>query len=307
MTGRLGIGIITYNRAKVLEGTVDAVRRMTARSDVDLVIADDGSTDDTRDVLARMDAAMISGQNMGIAWNKNRALFVLSRLLDCETVILLEDDVRPQHFGWEAPWVAAAQRWGHANWAAPWMTQYFTEGAGTPDSPYESTAITAQCASFSRDSLIYGGYFDTRFRGFGHEHVEHTRRLVRVGYGGTDERVDGQERVRYKLIESPLTVIRAGSFSNEEEVERNVRIAHRAMAETTYRGAWADEDEMRQLRAEVERMQATVRNGFALNRPGAHPAAPHPPDPHPLGAEASEPVQPVSLLQRLLRSVGLGR
>ena len=292
MSGRVGIGIITYNRSQVVAETVEAVRRMTARSDVDLVVADDGSTDDTRDVLARMNVAVISGKNMGIAWNKNRALFVLSRVLDCQTVILLEDDVRPQFFGWEAPWVTAAERWGHANWAAPWMKQYFEEGTGVPEMPYASSAITAQCASFSREALIYGGFFDSRFRGFGHEHVEHTRRLVRVGYGGTDTRVDGKERVRYRLIESPLTVIRAGSFLNEEEVARNVKIAHQAMAETTYRAPWSNEEEMRQMRAEVERMQAAVKDGYALNRPVA---------------EAPKPAEQVSFVRRALRSLGLAR
>lgn len=295
MAGRLGIGIITYNRAQVVEATVEAVRRMTARSDVDLVVADDGSTDDTRDVLARLGVAVITGQNMGIAWNKNRALFVLSRLLDCQTVILLEDDVRPQYFGWEVPWVAAAERWGHANWAAPWMKNLFEEGAGTPEEPYAATAITAQCASFSREALIYGGLFDSRFRGFGHEHVEHTRRLVRVGYGGTEARVDGKERVRYKLIESPLTVIRAGSFLNEEEVARNLKVAHQAMVETSYRAGWLNEAEMRQMRTEVEHMQAMAKDGYALNPPSAQQPKP------------DQPVQPDGFLRRLLRSLGLGR
>lgn len=292
MSGRLGIGIITYNRAEVVEATVEAVRRMTARSDVDLVVADDGSTDNTREVLDRMGVAVIGGTNVGIARNKNRALFVLSRLLDCETIILLEDDVRPQFFGWEAPWVAAAERWGHANWAAPWMKHYFEEGDGTPELPYLAAAITAQCASFSRDAIIYGGYFDARFRGFGHEHVEHTRRLVRCGYGGTEGRRDGKEHVRYKLIESPLTVIRAGSFLNEEEVARNLKVAHQAMVETNYRAPWSNEEEMRQMRTEVERMQAAATDGYALNQPVV---------------ETPQPAEPVSLMRRMLRSLGLAR
>ncbi len=290
MAGRLGIGIITYNRAETVQGTVEAVRRMTSRSDADLVVADDGSTDNTLEVLSAMNVAVISGDNTGIAWNKNRALFVLSRLLDCETIILLEDDVRPSFFGWEVPWVAAAKLWGHANWAAPWMKDFFLSGSGTPDDPFMSHHVSAQCACFSRDSLIYGGYFDTRFRGFGHEHVEHSRRLLRVGYGGTDRMVDGKEEVLYRLIESPLTVIRAGSFQNDEEVERNVKIAHRAMAETVTRGPWANEAEMRQMRTEVERMNARLKDGFVLNRPTV---------------QAPPPARQASFGQRLRRWVGL--
>ena len=66
---------------------------------------------------------MVTSVNLGIAWNKNRALFMLSQILGCETVILLGDDVRPTAPGWTLPWADAAARWAHINWVAPRITE----------------------------------------------------------------------------------------------------------------------------------------------------------------------------------------
>ena len=88
----VGIGIITFNRRDLVDSTIAQVRALTKEPDAALVIADDGSSDGTLEMLRDKQVPMITGTNMGIAWNKNRALFLLSHLLGCSTVILLEDD-----------------------------------------------------------------------------------------------------------------------------------------------------------------------------------------------------------------------
>ena len=89
MPFRLGIGIITFNRKELVGSTIDRVRALTREPDVALVIADDGSSDGTLEMLREKQVPVVTGINMGIAWNKNRALFLLSHLLGCESVILL--------------------------------------------------------------------------------------------------------------------------------------------------------------------------------------------------------------------------
>ena len=126
---RIGIGIVTYNRRDVLAATVDRVYRLTRHADVEFVVADDGSTDGTLEWLRDNDVPVIGGVNMGIAWNKNRALYLLAEMRGCEAVILLEDDTQPNKPGWEAEWIEAARLWGHANFAAPWMTSHLTGAA----------------------------------------------------------------------------------------------------------------------------------------------------------------------------------
>jgi glycosyltransferase involved in cell wall biosynthesis len=270
---RIGIGIVTYNRRDVLKTTIERVRRFTSHPEVDLVVADDGSTDGTLAWLRDNGVPVVGGVNMGIAWNKNRALYLLTEMLGCDAVVLLEDDTQPAASGWETEWIAAARQWGHANFAAPWMKHLFLSGQGTAADPVLCGNITAQCASFSRDSLLFGGYYDSRFKGYGHEHVEHTRRLVRVGYGGTERRVDGKEEIRYKLIRCALDVADVPSYLDPAQVERNLAIAGPLMVEQSFRAPWRDDAELRQFRSEMLSAIESRPQGFSLRgpRPSASP------------------------------------
>jgi glycosyltransferase involved in cell wall biosynthesis len=271
----VGIGIITYNRQQLLSDTIDRVRAFTAQPDVALVVADDGSSDGTLAMLRDKQVPVITGVNMGIAWNKNRALFLLSHMLNCETVILLEDDAQPSRAGWQHEWVAAAKRWGHVNYAAHWMRDHFESGAGTAADPVHSKLVTAQCSAYSQESLTYGGYFDSRFKGYGHEHVEHSRRLVRVGYGGTDELVDGKERVRYFMIKGDLTIAGSTSFFDKEQEERNLNLARGIMGQQGYRAPWGADAELRQFRAETQSAMSEGPDRFNLTRIQSHPGKAH--------------------------------
>ncbi len=264
MSFPVGIGIVTYNRREILSETIDQVRAYTREPDAVLVVADDGSSDGTLVMLREKQVPVITGVNMGIAWNKNRALFLLSHMLNCETVILLEDDTRPTRTGWESEWMEAAARWGHVNFAAAWMGQHILSGAGTAADPARSRQITAQCASYSSTALTYGGYLDPRFRGYGHEHVEHSRRLVRVGYGGTDERLNGKDVVTYHLLKGDLTVVHTPSFHNAEQEERNFQIATGIMGQQGYRAPWGEDSEMRQFRSETESAMSDGAARFRL-------------------------------------------
>ena len=125
------------------------------------------------------------------------------------------------------------------------------KGAGTVDDPILSKDVTAQCSSFSRAALLYGGYFDPRFRGFGQEHVEHSRRLLRVGYGGTYEDIDGEVRPIYKLLKSNIQVLKTHSFFNMADSDRNWLLCRQLLFEEAYRAPWRDDTEMAQFRAEM--------------------------------------------------------
>lgn len=127
-----------------------------------------------------------------------------------------------------------------------------------------SSKVTAQCASYSRAALTFGGYFDPRFRGYGHEHVEHTRRLIRVGYGGTDEQINGEEQVLFSLIKGDLTVVSTPSYYVKEEDERNLHLARQLMALPGYRSPWGDDTELRQFRSETESAMSDGPDRFRL-------------------------------------------
>jgi hypothetical protein len=244
----LGIGVITYNRQPILSQTLDRVLQHTKHQRTILAVADDGSTDGTLDMLRARQVLTVTGRNMSIAWNKNRALFLLGELLRCDIVVLLEDDAYPSRDNWEIEWMRAAVRWGHANVAGPWLKEHFVSGAGTAEDPILSKRVTAQCAVFSREALLFGGYFDPRFRGYGHEHVEHSRRLIRLGYGGVD-----QHDALFNLLWGGLDYHSVpSSFDGKlDEVERNRQLAHQLFSDFSYRAPWQNEAEARQLRDEM--------------------------------------------------------
>lgn len=249
----LGIGIVTYDRQSVLSETLDRVQRHTRHPRTIVAVADDGSTDGTLDMLRARQVRTVTGRNMGVAWNKNRALFLLSELLRCDVVILLEDDTYPSRDNWEAEWIQAAVRWGHANLAADWLREHFLSGVGTIEDPILSHRLTAQCAVFSREALLFGGYFDTRFRGYGHEHVEHTWRLLRMGYGGVDWSPDAKVAPQFKLLWGGIShhLVPSASGALEWQMERNRVLAQLLLGEYSYRAPYQNELEARQLRDEM--------------------------------------------------------
>jgi hypothetical protein len=132
------------------------------------------------------------------------------------------------------------------------MRKNFIAGSGTAEDPVRSSTVTAQCAAYSRAALAYAGYFDPRFTGYGHEHVEHTRRMIRLGYGGSEEQHDGAEQVRFHLITGDIIVVPTPSHGNAVQVERNLQLARQLMAEQGYRAPWRDDRQLRQFRSEIE-------------------------------------------------------
>lgn len=257
MAARIGIGIVTYNRRDVLAETLARVRAHTT-GPYTLAVADDGSEDGTADAMRSQNVILVTGRNMGIAWNKNRALFYLGAIARCDVVLLLEDDTYPTRDGWEREWVEASQRWGYANFAGHWFRDSFLRGSGTVDDPIFSTNVSAQCSGFSRLALLYGGYFDTRVRGYGQEHVEHARRLVRIGYGGTHEEIAGEVRPIYKLLKSTITVTTPPSVSDDADRPSNWMLRRELLFDEAPRMPWRDDAELRQFRGEMSRAMRPV-------------------------------------------------
>jgi GT2 family glycosyltransferase len=242
---RLGIGVVTFERPKHARLALEAIRRCTRRP-CHVVVADDGSQPDTLQQLRPL-ATVITGRNHGVTWNKNRALFHLRVALRCDTIILLEDDVHPTVLGWEDAWVEAASRWGHVNLAGHWFRETFVSGSGTPADPFLSPNFSGQCTAFSGEALDYVGYLDTRYRGFGVGHVDHTRRLGRLGYGAV---MPDEGETLFRLIESPLEFLYADTMRREEDVRRNHALYQVLQFEAAFRAPWTTDDELHEFRAE---------------------------------------------------------
>jgi glycosyltransferase involved in cell wall biosynthesis len=240
------------------------VRELTAPP-FHLVVADDGSTDETTALCARQNVTCITGKNMGIAWNKNRALFFLDRIMECDVIILLEDDSYPNNFGWQANWVEGAERWGHANFAVEPLRADFLSGEGSVVHPYVSSSVSGQCAAFSHSALSVCGYLDSRFKGYGYEHAEHSARLVRSGFGG-EMKISkrGEEDPHFYLLAADLSVSPVESYRDEDSLDANWLAWTKMYGDPTYRHPWRTRAEFRQFRCEIN--TATRQTDFSLAR-----------------------------------------
>lgn len=259
VAGGLGIGIVTFNRMSRLKSTVEAVARHTV-TPYHGMVADDGSSDLTKDWLLGAGIPFVTGSNRGIAWNKNCALFYLGVVLACEWIILLEDDCSPIVDGWELPIIAATARYGHIGCIdrETDMRDLRHVPVATPSHPYVCSEMSAQCNGYGREALNVVGFMDSRFGRYGHEHVEHTGRLIRAGYGGEIN----QHGLQWYVIDAGIRMHPEPSWGSSEAIAENAKVIGRVSADPIHRWPWADDEGMRAFRREQRSARSRSESRF---------------------------------------------
>ncbi len=245
----MGIAVVTYRRAERLRRLLEAIVLLT-REPYELVVAEDGGEDGSVEWCRAQGHAVVSGPNRGVAWNKNRGLFALAAL-GCDPLLLIEDDVYPVAPGWERDWIEGTRRWHHLAYHHPKVAKHTVSGAGTPADPFVNPAATAQCLSVSARVLGKVGFFDSRFRGWGHEHAEWTTRIKRAGYGFESIVLsDGRGAKAQLYLSGGLTAEHAASFRDDAQARRNRELARSLQGEPLYRRPWQNLAERREFLAE---------------------------------------------------------
>lgn len=245
----VGIGVITYNRKDHLAKTVEAIKAFTT-GDYQLVVADDGSKDDTVEWCEKNNVPHTNCQNKGVVRNKNRALYYLNEVKKVDVLILLEDDCRPNKESWQKEWVIAALLWGHINYAHKRIIKKedaVVSGIGTSTLPYLCRLVTGQCTACSKDAMDNIGYLDPRFSGYGAGHVEWTERFIRQGYNGSTEK-----HWVYPAINTGLNSDDAPTFKNPEQLEKNRALKKKISKDAHKREPWVNTDEENEFLEEIE-------------------------------------------------------
>ncbi len=264
-TAKLGIGIITYNRLDHLKNCVERLRNFTTVPYY-LVVADDGSLDGSVEWCYEQGLPIITGQNHGVVWNKNRALYALMNYTDADTIILLEDDCWPASETWAQEWCEAVQQWHHLNFAHPGLLKRpgaIRAGAGNPANPYKSMLVTGQCTGCSRHAMQSVGYLDTRFQGYGHGHVEWTRRFIRGDLSRVELPGIDQNRMIYLCITGGLESRDAPTYCSQEELKHNQQVFESILDELVYRNPWQNDQEKSQLIEEIQSCLKVVQNRYS--------------------------------------------
>ncbi|HEV2304860.1 MAG TPA: glycosyltransferase family 2 protein [Candidatus Acidoferrales bacterium] len=200
---RLSIIIPTYNRARILEKTLEAYKRQVDADQIlELLVVNDGSTDDTQAVVARsaqsspMSIRYLLQQNSGQSAARNHGI----REAKGELVLLGDDDVIPapnmiaQHLAWQTRYpdpsiaiVGSIFCSPEVN-PTPLMKWWGLNGLRF-DPPYMKAGHEVSYAaglflntSAKVEFLRAKGVFDERFRAYGYEDVELGYRLVKQGF-----------------------------------------------------------------------------------------------------------------------------
>lgn len=246
----LGIAITTFNRRDMVCDLVSAIAALTT-SAYELVVCDDGSGDGTAQALAKMGVRVISGDNRGVAWNKNRGIYHLMHVVPCEVILLLDDDITPTLPGWEHEWIAAARRFGHVNYALPAFASSVESGGLTAADPGFARTIPGCALGFSRIALSQLGYFDPRFGRYGHEHSDMSFRAVRAGFGGVELR-ENPPATYFLVISGGLALRASQTTGTPEDLARNERLLAESGAAAIYRHAWAHDEQMRLFLGDIQ-------------------------------------------------------
>lgn len=255
---KIGIGVVTYNRRAYLERCLAKIRAHT-KSEHLIVVADDGSQDDTVEFCKSSKIRVVTGRNRGVCWNKNRALFALEAL-GCDPILLVEDDCLPTEDNWDFHWRVATALFGHVSYAHPKLEQWKISGTGTAIDPIVNNKSTAQCSSISGALMRSVGFFDSRFKGYGVGHAEWTTRIKRAGGGfKVVELEDGVKAKANLYISGGMIADDAPTFKDRDNVQKNEELFTRIKQEPIYRHPWHTDEERDDFVAEMEANNINVQ------------------------------------------------
>lgn len=144
-----GIGTAAYNRRKPVDSGIERTRTPTRRLDAALVVVDDGAGDSKLEMPYQKRVTVVAGIDPGLAWNRNRPLFLSPPPASREVALLPGEDAQPAAAGWQSQWIATPRRHGHVRCPSEWMREHGPATSGAADDPVGSRRVAARCAACS--------------------------------------------------------------------------------------------------------------------------------------------------------------
>ncbi len=243
------LAITTFNRINFLQECVKSWMATRSSEEWELIIADDGSTDKTKDYLKTLDATIIHNQRNGVAHQTNTILNKLESM-DYDLCFKCDDDMLFTNNGWDYLYWNAIQKSGYEHLVydnpqfnlGTWCKDNILLTPKTSDSVIALAKIKAAKGCFytltkSIQSKI--GYMDTLNFLHGFEHVDFSMRCARANFNHKDfifDAINSNNYISYRFpwhpsqpsINSKAYKINGnGIFSNElklKTIETNDRM-----------------------------------------------------------------------------------
>jgi len=240
MNFRRGVAIVHYNRHEHLGKVILSVQE-TSPKGTKIVVCDDGSSFERKlenmgvlsveAVCRKLEVVLIKGPNLGVAANKNRALWALQ---DCHFICILEDDLAPTGAGWFEVYEKAFSLSGCHHFCRvedkeipetiPAFSS-FLNGHGL--TPVFGSSPRGDFTFLTQDVIKKVGAFNPKFRGVGHAHGEWSKRVANSGLIGHPQPWIDIKEGRDKLVQ--IGDREGGRWNDKEkdikdQLKRNARI-----------------------------------------------------------------------------------
>ena len=185
-TVKRAVSIITYNRCERLGEVIEGVLKTVPRG-TDVFVCDDGSTDDTRGVVAKFPAVgYYCGPNRGVGANKTRGLFLMR---NHHFSVLLEDDLVPIRHKWFELYEGVASMTDIHHFcrvqdkrileSRPMFAEYIKQAFHV--TPIYSSSPRGDFTFLTKKVITTVGSFNPAFNGVGYAHVEWSARVRKAG------------------------------------------------------------------------------------------------------------------------------
>ena len=173
---KIGIGLIAFNRHKAaLDVAQSIVDHLDDRYEYKLVCCIDGSIGGHGTINKRFN--MVWHKNVGIGMNKNIAMM---ELLDCDHVILIEDDILIVKPGWEHLLISIHNESGIQYFPYNPVCQTRNHDKYPSGTIFYEKNHTAQVMSMTQQVLDKVGAFSPEYGTYGFEHCDYTERCKRA-------------------------------------------------------------------------------------------------------------------------------
>jgi len=189
ISNNIGVGILSYNRGKVLERLVNSIIQKTDLRKTTIFISDDCSDD--QDTVAYLDSIQTNRniviirnkERLGVAGNSNRLLRCLKRF---RYGMLLNDDVEVLDYGWDIFYFDVMNRTKMHHFI---FRQPGVYGAALGDEVKRGGVILYKVddkphgavLAFTNEAFSKIGYFDESYGLYGMEHVDWSQKMCEFG------------------------------------------------------------------------------------------------------------------------------
>lgn len=182
---KLGIGITTRNRSKILELTLSKINLFWPEFDTKLVVSDDSTDPDViqvnRLLALRYGAEYLNdGKRKGIANNKNSSLYPLR---ECDYIVLFDDDCFPIKEGWFEFLINAHKQTGihHFNVLDSKLHNELRRNRVGDFTVIECRDSGGVMLFITKDVVQQVGAFNKEYGLYGFEHCSYSQRVERSG------------------------------------------------------------------------------------------------------------------------------